>query len=512
MRARQGLINAFQNGSRGEGIQAMAAGVDTSGRVVEPAREVPVAHDVDVLVVGGGIAGVMAALASGRTGARTLLVERFGSLGGAGTAAMMNLFYVPYAAASGPVRELFDRLIAAGGAIPGEFVVYDPELYKVTTLDMLAEAGVKVLLHTLVSDVIVHSSALRGIVAENKSGRQALLGRVTVDSSGDGDVAARAGAPYIKGREADGKMRPMTLIFRMGGVEVPRLVEYVRAHPGDFSPDPLQTMLDVDHQMIRIFGFFNLVEQAKARGELWPECYYFRVESVLPERGVLTVNATRVYGVDGTNAEDLSRAEIETRHQMLQLAGFAREYIPGFERSFILDSASTIGVRETRRIRGEYLMTEDDILAGRRYDDVVAVDANQQNARQQGGHPPDGKEGGPQDREARELIARLYIYEIPYRSLLPQGIDGLLVAGRCISVDHHADVYTRNQGSAMATGVGAGVAAALAARAGVPPRRVDIRAVQSGLRSLGVDLDLLRRLGPVPDRFDSVSSPQQQDN
>ena len=233
---------------------------------------------------------------------------------------------------------------------------------------------------------------------------------------------------------------------------------------------------------------------------------------MLPERGVLTVNATRVYGVDGTNAEDLSRAEIETRHQMLQLAGFAREYIPGFERSFILDSASTIGVRETRRIRGEYLMTEDDILAGRRYDDVVAVDANQQNARQQGGHPPDGKEGGPQDREARELIARLYIYEIPYRSLLPQGIDGLLVAGRCISVDHHADVYTRNQGSAMATGVGAGVAAALAARAGVPPRRVDIRAVQSGLRSLGVDLDLLRRLGPVPDRFDSVSSPQQQDN
>jgi len=148
MRAQQGLINAFQNGSRGEGIQAMAAGVDTSGRVVEPAREVPVAHDVDVLVVGGGIAGVMAALASGRTGARTLLVERFGSLGGAGTAAMMNLFYVPYAAASGPVRELFDRLIAAGGAIPGEFVVYDPELYKVTTLDMLAEAGVKVLLAT----------------------------------------------------------------------------------------------------------------------------------------------------------------------------------------------------------------------------------------------------------------------------------------------------------------------------------------------------------------------------
>lgn len=479
----------------------MPAQLEGPGRVVEPVRHLPVAHEADVLVVGGGIAGVMAAVAAGRTGARTLLVERFGSLGGTGTSAMMNLFYVPYAASRGLVRELFDRLIARGGAIPGEFVVYDPELYKVTALDMLAEAGVQVLLHTLVSDAIMDGDRLRGIVVENKSGRQALLARVTVDASGDGDVAARAGAPYIKGRERDGKMRPMTLIFRMGGVDAARLVEYVRAHPEDFSPDPLQCMLDLEHHMIRVFGFFKLVEEAKARGELWPDCYYFRVESVLPDRGVLTVNATRVYGVDGTRADDLSRAEIETRRQMLQLAAFARKYIPGFERSFILDSASTIGVRETRRIRGEYVMTEDDILAGRQYDDVVGVDANQQNPRQQGGHPPDGKEGGPQDLEARSMIARMFVYEIPYRVLVPQAVDGLLVAGRCLSVDHHADVYTRNQGTAMASGVAAGVAAALAARTGVEPRRVDVAGVQGALRRLGVDLELLRRLGPSPERL-----------
>jgi hypothetical protein len=482
----------------------MAATLDSAGRVIEPAREVPVARQTEVLVVGGGIAGVMAALAAGRTGARTLLVERFGSLGGTGTAAMMNLFYVPYAASRGLIRDLFDRLIARGGAIPGEFVIYDPEIYKVTAMEMLAEAGVDVLLHTFLSDVIMDGRTLRGIVVENKSGRQGIVSRVTVDASGDGDAAARAGAPYIKGREADGKMRPMTLIFRMGGVDVARLVEYVRAHPDDFSPDPLQNMLDLEHSMIRIFGFFRLVEQAKARGELWPECYYFRVESVLPDRGVLTVNATRVYGADGTNAADLSRAEVETRQQMLQLAAFARAHIPGFERAFILDSASTIGVRETRRIRGVYVMTEEDILAGRHYDDVVAVDANQQNPRQQGGHPPDGKEGGPQDREARELIARMFVYEIPYRSLVPQVVDGLLVAGRCISVDHHADVYTRNQGSAMATGVGAGVAAALAVKASVAPRGVDVRAIQAQLRGLGVDLDLLQRLGPSPERLDVV--------
>jgi hypothetical protein len=478
------------------------AGIDKTGRITEPVREIGVAHATDVLVVGGGIAGVMAALASGRSNGKTLLVERFGSLGGTGTAAMMNLFYVPYAASRGLVRELFDRLIASGGAIPGEFVVYDPELYKVTALEMLREAGVEILLHTLVSDVIMEGKTLRGIVVENKSGRQAILSRVTVDASGDADVAFRAGAPYTKGREADGKMRPMTLIFRMGGVDVPRLVEYVKSHPEDFSPDPLQCMVDLEHHMIRVFGFFKLVEEAKARGELWPECYYFRVESVLPERGVLTVNATRVYGVDGTKAEDLSRAEIETRHQMIQLAAWARKRIPGFENSFILDSASTIGVRETRRIRGEYVMTEDDILAGCHYDDVVGVDANQQNPRQQGGHPPDGKEGGPQDVEAHELIARMFVYEIPYRCLLPREVDGLLVAGRCLSVDHHADVYTRNQGTAMASGVAAGVAAAMAARAGVPPRNVDIRAVQAKLQELKVDLDLLRRLGPSPDHLE----------
>src|SRR5215468_7247876 len=446
----------------------------TTSVVREPERVLPVAHTPEVLVVGGGIAGIMAALAAGRSGAQTLLVERFGSLGGTGTAAMMSLFYVPYAASRGLVRELFDRLIARGGAIPGEFVVYDAEMYKVTALEMLAEAGVQVLLHTLVSNVIVEDGVVRGIIVENKSGRQAILARAIVDASGDADIAARAGAPYVKGREADGKMRPMTLIFRIGGVDVPRLVEYVRAHPEDVSPDPLQCMLDVEGQMVRIFGFFKLVEEVKARGELWPDCYYFRVECVLPGRGVLTVNATRVYGVDGTRAEDLSRAEIETRHQMLQLAAFARKYLPGFERSFILDSASTIGVRETRRIRGGYVMTEDDILAGRQYPDVVAVDANQQNPRQQGGQPPDGKEGGPQDIEARELVARMFVYEIPYRCLVPEGVDDLLVAGRCISVDHHADVYTRNQGSCMATGEAAGVAAAVAVADGAAPRAVDV--------------------------------------
>jgi hypothetical protein len=260
-------------------------------------------------------------------------------------------------------------------------------------------------------------------------------------------------------------------------------------------------MLDVEGEMVRIFGFFKLVEQAKARGELWPECYYFRVECVLPGRGVLTVNATRVYDVDGTNADDLSRAEIETRHQMLQLAAFARKYIPGFEHSFILDSAGTIGVRETRRIRASYVMTEEDILAGRHYDDVIAVDANQQNPRQQGGHPPDGKEGGPQDIEARILVARMFVYEIPYRSLVPEQVDGLLVAGRCISVDHHADVYTRNQGSCMATGEAAGVAAAVSVADGVPPRAVDVAKVQRGLGRLGVDLQLLQKLGPSPERL-----------
>jgi len=453
----------------------------------EPARRLTISASPEVLVVGGGVAGLTAALAAARTGAKVLLVERGNCLGGTATTGMMALFYTPYRCAHGIPKEIFDRLIAAGGAFPGEVISVDHEIFKGVAFEMVAEAGVRLLLHTMCADVIMDGNRVRGVVIENKGGRQALLDEVLVDATGDADIAALAGAPTIKGRESDGKMRPMTLLFRLGGVDVETMLAYARAHPEDFSRDPNQMMLDVEGKNIRIFGFFSLVERAKAEGYLYPDCHYFRVESVFPERGTLLVNTVRVYNVDGTNPEDITRAETEARGQQRLLLEFARKYAPGFANAYILDSGSHIGVRETRRILGEYVLTEEDIVGHVAFPDTIGIDSGRHNPKGLR-HSPDGMEGSASDIETREWVASLFTYEIPYRCLLPQRIEGFLVAGRAISSNHEADGYTRCQPACMVTGQAAGVAAALAARQGISPRQVSVSVLQATLQRLGTKL------------------------
>lgn len=455
--------------------------------VREQARELPLTASPHVLVLGGGVAGLTATLAAAKMGADVLLVERGNCLGGTATAGMMALFYTPYRCAHGVPKAIFDRLIAAGGAFPGEIISVDHEIFEGVAFEMAAEAGVSLLLHTICADVIMDGDRVRGVVIENKGGRQALLGRVLVDATGDADIAARAGAPTVKGREADAKMRPMTLLFRLGGVDVEAMLAYVRAHPEDFSKDPNQMMLDVAGKNIRIFGFFSMVERAKADGHLYPDCHYFRVESVFPERGTLLVNTIRIYNVDGTNPTDVTRAEVEARRQQRLLLEFARKYVPGFATAYILDSGSHIGVRETRRIVGEYVLTQEDIIQQASFPDTIGIDSNRQNPKGPR-HSPDGMEGSASDIETRDWVASLYTYQIPYRCLLPQRVEGLLVAGRAISANHDADGYTRNQPACMVTGQAAGVAAALAAREAIPPRRVDVSELQAALRALGAKL------------------------
>lgn len=455
--------------------------------VEEAARVLPVAASTDVLVLGGGVAGLAAGLAAGRTGAEVLLVERGNCLGGTATAGMMALFYTPYRCAHGIPKEIFDRLIAAGGAFPGEVISVDHEIFKAVAFEMAAERGIRILLHTICADVVMDGNRTRGVVIENKGGRQAVLGQALVDASGDADIAARAGAPTMKGRESDAKMRPVTLLFRLGGVDVQAMLGYVRQHPEDFSKDPNQMMLDVEGKNIRIFGFFSLVERAKREGGLYPDCHYFRVESVFPERGTLLVNTIRIYDVDGTDPQDVTRAEMEARRQQRLLLEFVRKYVPGFANAYLLDSGSHIGVRETRRIVGEYLLTEEDIVGQVAFPDTIGIDSNRQNPKGPR-HSPDGMEGSVLDSEAREQVASLFTYEIPYRCLLPQGVEGLIVAGRAISSNHEADGYTRNQPACMVTGQAAGVAAALAARSGITPRQVSISDLQAALQRIGTKL------------------------
>jgi len=468
----------------------MPARIETDdGQVVvcEDPRTLPIAASVDVIVLGGGVAGLAAALAAAETGSRVFIIERGNCLGGTATAGMMTLFYTPYRCAHGIPKRIFDRLIEAGGAFPGEVISFDHEVFKSIAFEMATEQHIGLMLHTICADVIMQGSRVCGLVIENKGTRSAVLGKMFVDASGDADIAARAGARLMRGRDADQKMRPMSLLFRIGGIDVGALLAYVRAHPREFAKDPNQMMLDIEGKNIRIFGFFGLVEEAKRQGYLFDDCHYFRIEAVMPERGTALVNTVRIYDVDGTNPDDVTRAEIEGRRQQRKLLEFARAFVPGFERAYVVDTASHIGVRETRRIEGDYVLTEEDIVGAVHFADSIGVDSNRQNPKGPR-HSPDGMEGSASDVETRQMVATLFTYEIPYRCLLPQGIEGVIMAGRTISANHDADGYTRNQPACMVTGQAAGVAAALAAQAGCDARDLNVQEIQAGLRRFGTTL------------------------
>jgi len=407
----------------------------------------------DVLIVGGGTAGVATAVAAGRNGADTLLIERYGFLGGTMTAGLINPFMTFHTGKEqiiqGVFQEIIDRLKGMNGYDEGT-KAFDVEVMKIVADQMVREAGVKLMLHTCVIDAVVHENTIRGVEIHNKSGRQAVLGKVIVDATGDGDVAAMAGAPYEKGRKEDGLTQPMTLNFRMGGVDIEKM-------------PPRQ-------EINRLF------EEAKAKGEVT-----IPRENVLwfptTRKGEIHFNTTRVVKVDGTKAEDLTYAEVEARRQMVELVNFLKRRVSGFENAHLLMSGSQIGVRETRRIIGEYVMTEEDILEARKFTDAIARGSYPIDI-----HSPTG-EGTVIKRPPPGAS-----YDIPYRCLVPKNIDNLLVAGRCVSSTHEAQAAIRVIPIVVAMGQAAGTAAALAARLNVPPRRLDVSLLQKTLREQGANL------------------------
>ena len=239
---------------------------------------------------------------------------------------------------------------------------------------------------------------------------------------------------------------------------------------------------------MRLDGFFSLTEAARARGEIHKNCHYLRLHGIIRSgRGVITINSTRIYNVDGTSAEDLTRSYLEGQRQIQQLAAFLQKSVPGFEESNLLDSAPTLGVRETRRIRGEYLLSELDIATPTIFPDAIArVYAHVPTGVEI--HSPDAGEGGANDIYVRGLKLDMREFFVPYRSLVPLQIEGLLVGGRCISVTHEADSSTRTQPVCMSTGQAAGIAAAISSQKGGQPRQLDVQLVQQELLRQGVDL------------------------
>lgn len=427
-----------------------------------PARSAIVAAETNVLVVGGGPAGFGAAMSAAWAGAKVILAERYGFLGGNATAALVMPFASSYTehpvqkrpaattlfptdhgsgepVIAGVYRKLITCLVKSGGIIPpslktGYTIPFDPEIFKLVMLQLIDEAGVHILLHALASD-IVDDQGKRGVVFETKSGPIVIKAQVIIDCTGDGDLAARAGARYEIGRDHDGLVQPMTLMFRMAEFERVAFQAYVREHPD---------------QWYGVHGLWDLIRKATDAGEL-----ELKREDILffatPHEREVCFNSTRVTKVLGIDVWDLTYAEWESRWQMRQITAFLRRYVPGFEKAYIAQSGVHIGVRETRRIVGDYQLTENDVLSARKFPDVIARCAYPMDI-----HNPEGK--GTEFKRLPPGEA----YDIPLRCLLPEGIDGIIVAGRCISGTHEAHSSYRVMPASIATGQAAGVCAAFA--------------------------------------------------
>jgi hypothetical protein len=405
-------------------------------------------RETDVLVAGGGPSGVAAAIAAARQGASTLIVERYGRLGGAAVSNCVQPFMGRVDSAM--TDELLRRFSDAGA---------DPELIDLVYADAVTEAGAQILLHSWVFGVGKEGKALTSVQVLTKEGVLDLGATVVVDATGDGDVAFRAGVPFEKGRPGDSLLQPVTIQFRVGGVDKARAI----LCGGEREAVKLELEEGLWH---------DVIAHAIERGELPTDVGAVRMyECAKP--GERVINATQVNYVDGTDVADLTRAELEGRKQALQVVAFLRRHAPGYEAAYVSTMPAAVGVRETRRFLGERQLTREDCVSGRKWDDAVVRNADFVIDI----HNPTG----PGQAEGFAEYAKPY--DIPYGCLVPREVDGLLLAGRCISGTHAAHASYRVQKIVMAIGAAAGTAAALCTRLGVQPRHLDVRHVQ---RALGI--------------------------
>lgn len=443
----------------------------TSRTLTEPARQTAIHGEFDVVVLGGGPAGMSAAVAAARTGRTTLLVERYGFLGGMGTAAGVTNFCGLHANVHGEIRrvvhgvasDLLARIDRLGGlnaphALFGKTVAqaYDTAAYKIAADGLMAGAGVNLLFHALAAGVVMDSPGrVKALLVETKSGRRAILGRCFVDASGDGDLAAWAGVPFDKG-DGQGNMLYPSTMFRLNGIDPERAGKAWEVIPA-------------------------LMLQAEAEGR-----YRFprKTPIVRPQKSGIEwrVNLTQLANaqgnaMDGTDAGELSQAEVLGRRQIAEVAGFLRE-VPGFERSYIVDIAPQVGIRETRRIHGLYQLTESDVLDCASFDDTIGVN----------GWPLELHLKGDVEFRWPKIPQSRGFNQLPYRMVVPRGVDNLWIAGRCASMTHEAQSAARVTGACFVMGEAAGTAADLALASGCRAADVDIATLQSRLEAHGAFL------------------------
>ena len=443
--------------------------------IKEPARELNVRAEVDVLVVGAGPAGLMAAEAAAKDKSlKVMLLEQRGYLGGNLTIGLPILAFLGpkgNQVVKGGAQRLIDRLWAKGAASEHKpcknhmsLTIIDPDQTKTTAWEIMDDAGVEVLLYVFVVDTIVENGCVKGLIIESKAGREVILAKTVIDCTGDGDVAFRAGVECNKGDE-NGGMQPPTLMFSMRGVDIAQVRDNVVNHSDKYGMDimPPEQFREGNFTMV---GYRDQLSDARARG------FNITVARTIFMTGLkddeLWVNMTRVSGGDATDPVSYTHVERECRRQMYDVARYLIEYIPGFENAWIETVPPFTGIRETRVIVGKYVMTSEDLLEARRFDDAICVAS----------YPIDlhHEEGGD-----CTLIYGKGSYDIPYRTLVPEHIEGLLVAGRCSSMNHGAMAATRVMSTVMAMGEAAGTAARVALEDGVLPSQVSVKRVQEQL-------------------------------
>lgn len=454
-------------------------------------------HYYDVIVVGGGPAGIMSAMASGKLGAATLLVEKNGFLGGAATAAVLGpispFHYKDEQVIDGLPQAFMDRMVQEKGSTGHMKTIdpygsgdslgfYDREKYKYVAAEMLTEVGVDILYHATLSSVQMQGSRVTGVTVAAKSGDLLpLCAHVVVDATGDGDVAVLAGENYTLGDSITHKMSPSSSMFEMANVDTDRVYQYILDHPEDFEfKSDIVPMREFAPRLKQKYfvgqGFKQLVRQAVEKGDLT-----FGRDSVIVLNGIhpntMHFNATRICGKNPTNVLERTESELDGRRQIESVSEFMIKYVPGFENAFVSVTGSEVGVRETRHIEGLYTLTGQDAYEGRKFEDSVSrgyfpIDL----------HNPDGATGYGNGGVWTVLKDT---FDIPYRSLVPKHIDGLILSGRCISGTSEAHGSYRTQGGIMGIGQAAGAAAAVCARNQVQPRQQDVKDIQHALDELG---------------------------
>ncbi|MBQ7311017.1 MAG: FAD-dependent oxidoreductase [Alistipes sp.] len=424
-------------------------------------KQLQVRGAYDVVVAGSGPAGICAAVAAAREGAKVALVERYGVVGG-----NLTTGYV------GPILGMVgkgtmrDELVELLGVPENDMIgvtgrAHDFEMAKIRLMQFVNHPNIDVYLQTTVTDVVKEGDTLKGIIATSGEGQFALLGKVTIDATGDGLVSYLAGATTEKGRE-DGLMQPVTLEFTIDGVDESKGVICIG---------------DVDDVRLGDERFLDYCKRLSLEGEIPERIAAVRLHPTT-HSGERQVNTTQVNGVDMTRVDHIFKADLELREQILTLLDFFHKHIPGYENCRIISSGTTTGVRETRRVIGDYIITAEEMAAGCRFDDVIVhraefiVDI----------HNPEGS------GQAEEHIQYCDPYDLPYRCFTPKGVECLYTAGRCISGTHRAHASYRVMSICMAMGEAVGVAAAMCAQSGTTPRNLNVKQLQNRLTDKGIEL------------------------